>query len=134
MDHKDTKDTKQLSNRLSQAIIGAAIEVHRNLGPGLLETVYEQAVCYELSSRKINFERQKILPVRYKDVNLDCSLRLDILVENLVIIELKAVEKIDPLFEAQLLTYLKISGLWLGMLLNFNVSVMKDGIRRIVNG
>ncbi|MEN8245160.1 MAG: GxxExxY protein [Thermodesulfobacteriota bacterium] len=133
MNHKGTKDTKKRSDILSNQIIASAIELHKTLGPGLLETVYEQALCYELSQRNIPFERQKRLSVAYKDVNLDCSFRLDILVDNLVIVELKAVERMEPLFDAQLLTYLKLSKLWLGLLLNFNVPVMKKGIRRIVN-
>ena len=107
--------------------------MHRTLGPGLLETVYEHALCYELSKRRIPFERQKHLPVAYKDVKLDCNFRIDILVDRLVIVELKAVERTEPLFEAQLLTYLKLSKLWLGLLLNFNVPIMKNGIKRIVN-
>ena len=133
MNHKDTKDTKKRSDILSRQIIESAIEVHRTLGPGLLESVYEQALRYELSQRNIPFERQKRLPVAYKEVNLDCNFRLDLLVDDLVIIELKAVERMGPLFEAQLLTYLKLSKLWLGLLLNFNVPIMKNGIKRIVN-
>jgi GxxExxY protein len=134
LNHKVTKDTKNKSDLLSKEIIGAAIEVHKHLGPGLLESAYEQALCCELSLRNINFERQKHLPADYKGINLDCGYRIDILVDDLVIVELKAVVKLDPLFEAQLLTYLKLSQLWLGMLLNFNVPVMKHGIKRIVNG
>lgn len=134
MNHKVTKNTKKKSDLLSKEIVGAAIEVHRHLGPGLLESAYEQALCCELSLRNINFERQKHLPAVYKGINLDCGYRIDILVDGLVIVELKAVIQLDPLFEAQLLTYLKISRLWLGMLLNFNVPVMKYGIKRIVNG
>ena len=134
MNHKVTKDTKKKSDLLSKKIVGAAIDVHRHLGPGLLESAYEQALCYELSLRNIDFERQKHIPAVYKGVNLDCGYRIDILVDDLVIVELEAVNKIDPLFEAQLLTYLKISQLWLGMLLNFNVPVMKHGIKRSVNG
>ena len=133
MHHKDTKDTKKRSDVLSHQIIELAIEVHRTLGSGLLETVYEHALCYELSKRNIPFERQKRLPVAYKEVNLDCNLRLDILVDDLVIVELKAVERMEPLFEAQLLTYLKLSKLWLGLLLNFNFPTLKQGIKRIVN-
>ena len=133
MNHKDTKDTKKNSDILSHRIIASAIEVHRTLGPGLLETVYESALCYELSQCGIPFERQKHLPVSYKNISLDCNFRLDILVDRLVIIELKAVARIEPLFEAQLLTYLKLSQLWLGLLLNFNVPVMKNGIKRVVN-
>lgn len=134
MNHKGTKITKKKSDLLSKEIVGAAIEVHKHLGPGLLESAYEQALCCELSLRNIAFERQKHLPAAYKGFDLDCGYRIDILVDDLVIIELKAVEKLQPLYEAQLLTYLKISQLWLGMLLNFNVPVMKYGIKRIVNG
>lgn len=124
---------KERSDNLSGLIVSAAIEVHRHLGPGLLESAYEQALCYELSLRNIAFDRQKHIPVEYKGVKLDAGYRLDLLVEDLVIVELKAVEKMMPLFEAQVLTYLKTTRLWLGMLLNFNVSVMRDGIKRIVN-
>ncbi len=121
-------------DKLSREIIGAAIEVHKNLGPGLLESAYEECLCHELSLRKINFQCQKPLPVEYKKVKLDCGYRLDVLVENMVVLELKAVQTIEPIHEAQLLTYLKLSGLKLGMLINFNVPVLKNGIKRIVNG
>jgi len=120
-------------NKLSSKIIGAAIEVHKALGPGLLETAYEECLCYELGIRGLSFERQKSLPVTYKEQKLDCGYRLDIVVENVIIIELKSCEKIDPIHKAQLLTYLKLSGLNLGLLFNFNVSIMRDGIIRIVN-
>lgn len=130
--HKDTKDTKR-SNKLSNILIGSAIETHRILGPGLLESAYEECLCHELTLKKIKFERQKKLPVTYKGIHLDCGYRLDILIENIVIVELKTVEHFEPIHEAQLLTYLKLSGLWLGLLINFNVPVLKDGIRRIVN-
>ena len=133
MNHKGTKDTKEKSDQLSNRIVGAAIEVHRTLGPGLLEVAYETALCHELNQRRIRFERQKHLPVAYKGVRLDCHFRVDLLVEELVIVEIKAVERIEPLFKAQLLTYLKQTGLWLGLLLNFNVPVMKAGITRMVN-
>ena len=135
MNHKDTKDTKDTkrSDELSNRIIGAAIEVHRILGPGLLESAYEECLCRELTLQNILFERQKSLPVTYKGIYLDCGYRLDILVEKLVIVELKTVEHIEPIHEAQLLTYLKLSDLWLGLLMNFNVPVLKEGIRRIVN-
>ena len=132
MNHKGTKDTKR-SDELSNLVIGAAIEVHRHLGPGLLESAYEECLCHELALNKISFERQKSLPVIYKGVHLDCGYRLDILVEKLIIVELKTVEHIEPIHEAQLLTYLKLSGLWLGLLINFNVPILKQGIRRIVN-
>lgn len=117
---------------LSKAIIGAAIEVHRALGPGLLESAYEACLCHELSLKKIGYERQKVINVQYKGVSLDCGYRLDVWVEGSVIIELKAVEKILPVHEAQLLTYLKLTENRLGLLLNFHVPVMKKGIKRLV--
>lgn len=120
-------------NRLSNKIIGAAIEVHRSLGPGLLESAYEQCLCHELSLGNLSFESQKSLPVLYKGQRLDCGYRLDIIVEDSIIIELKSCEKLEPIHTAQLLTYLKLTGLTLGLLLNFNVPVMKDGIVRVVN-
>jgi GxxExxY protein len=121
-------------NELSSKIIGAAIEVHKKLGPGLLESVYEECVCHELSLRGISFERQKPLPVVYKGKKLDCGYRLDIVIEKAIIVEMKSCEKIEPIHRAQLLTYLKLSGLNLGLLLNFNTPVMRYGIVRIVNG
>ena len=133
MNHKGTKSTKERSNELSKMIVEAAIEVHRFLGPGLLESAYEEALCHELNLRGIPFERQKPMPLSYKGIKLNCGYRLDLLVDGLVVVELKAVERTEPIFEAQLLTYLKLTDLWLGMLLNFNVPVMRRGIRRIVN-
>ena len=118
---------------MSHQIIGSAIEVHKALGPGLLESTYEACMGYELEFRGLSFERQKPLAVRYKGMRLDCGYRLDIVVENAIILELKSCEKIEQIHRAQLLTYLKVSGLSLGLLLNFNVTVMKDGITRIVN-
>jgi len=132
MNHKDTQDTKK-SDELSNGIIGAAIEVHRALGPGLLESAYEECLCHELNLRRLSFERQKPLPITYKGVKLDCGYRVDLLIESLVLVELKTVNRIEPVHEAQLLTYLKLTNLWLGLLINFNVPVLKDGIRRIVN-
>ena len=120
-------------NRISGNIIGAAIEVHKALGPGLLESAYEECLCHELNVRSISFERQKSLPVIYKNIKLDCGYRLDMVVEDSIIIELKSCEQIEPIHKAQLLTYLKLSGINLGLLLNFNVTVMRDGIIRIVN-
>ena len=120
-------------NKLSNKIIGAAIEVHKGLGPGLLESAYEECLCYELSLREISYDRQLSLPVLYKEKQLDCGYRIDVLVENAIILELKAVDKIEAIHKAQLLTYLKLSDIHLGLLLNFNVPVMKDGIVRIVN-
>ena len=120
-------------NELTERVIGACIEIHRALGPGLLESAYEECLCHELSVAEIEFERQKPLPVRYKEVNLDCGYRLDLVVEQKLIVELKAVESLLPIHEAQLLTYLKLSGLTLGLLVNFNVPVLKSGIKRIAN-
>jgi GxxExxY protein len=123
------KDLNQLSSR----IIGAAIEVHKTLGPGLLESTYEECLCPELNLQKIKYERQVNLPVTYKAKNLDCGYRIDVIVERAVIIVLKTVDSIVPIHKAQLLTYLKLSNLNLGLLLNFNVPIMKDGIQRVVN-
>jgi len=120
-------------NQLSSKIIGAAIQVHKALGPGLLESAYEECLCHELSIQGFSFEKQKPLPIDYKGKQLDCGYRLDIVVENAIILELKSCEKIEPIHKAQLLTYLKLSGLNLGLLLNFNESLMRDGIIRIVN-
>ena len=120
-------------NELSSKIIGAAIEVHKALGPGLLESAYEECLCHEFGLRGLSNERQKPLPVIYKGIELDCGYRLDIVVENTIILELKSCEKIEPIHKAQLLTYLKLSGLKLGLILNFNVALMRDGIVRIVN-
>lgn len=120
-------------NELSNKIIGAAIEVHKTLGPGLLESTYEKCLSYELVLRKFTIEQQKVVPVKYKGIELDCGYRLDIIVENQIILELKACDQIEPIHEAQLLTYLKLTGLKIGLLLNFNVPMMKEGIVRIVN-
>jgi GxxExxY protein len=120
-------------NELSSKIIGAAIEAHKTLGPGLLESVYEECLAHELMLRGLAFERQKPVPIQYKAVELDCGYRLDLVIENRIILELKACEKLEPIHEAQLLTYLKLTGLQLGLLLNFNVPVMKDGIVRMRN-
>jgi GxxExxY protein len=130
MHHRDTEDTEMELNRITEQIIGAAIEVHRALGPGLLESAYEECLCRELSLREIPFERQRPLPVEYKGTTLDCGYRLDLLVMGTVVVEIKAVECIEPIHEAQLLTYMKLGGLKLGLLINFNVPVLKDGIRR----
>lgn len=124
------KDIKEL-NFLTEKIIGCSIEVHKYLGPGLLESIYEKALCYELNENKIKYEQQIGIPILYKGLNLG-DYRIDLLIENEIIIELKAVDKIDPVFEAQLLTYLKITGKKLGLLINFNVPVLKNGIKRII--
>ena len=118
---------------LSSNVIGAAIEVHKAIGPGLLESAYEECLCHELDLRDIKFERQRPLSVVYKNVRLDCGYRLDIVVENQIILELKSCERVEDIHKAQLLTYLKLSGIKLGFILNFNVPIMKDGIVRMVN-
>jgi GxxExxY protein len=120
-------------NELSNKIIGAAIEVHKPLGPGLLESAYEECMCHELTLRSLTYERQKPLPIVFKRKKLDCGYRLDIVVEKAIVLELKSCQKIEPIHKAQLLTYLKLSGLHLGLLLNFNTALMRDGIIRIVN-
>ena len=130
--HQQTKISMK-NNELSSKIIGAAIEVHNTLGPGLLESAYEECLCHELGLRSTSCERQKALPIIYKSKKLDCGYRLDIVVENLIILELKCCKKIEPIHKAQLLAYLKLSNLNLGLLLNFNVPLMRDGIVRIVN-
>ncbi|MBC7248927.1 MAG: GxxExxY protein [Anaerolineae bacterium] len=121
-------------NQLTGAIIGAAIEVHRALGPGLLESAYEECLCRELDLRRIPFERQRSLPVEYKGLSLDCGYRLDLLVADTVVVEIKAVERLLPIHEAQLLTYLKLGGWPIGLLINFNVPILKKGVRRLVLG
>jgi GxxExxY protein len=120
-------------NEITERVIGACIEIHKQLGPGLLESAYEECLCHELNLAGLKFERQKPLPVRYKSVHLDCGYRLDLVVEGKVIVELKTVDVIAPIHDAQLLTYLKLSGLTVGLLINFNVPVLKDGLKRIVN-
>lgn len=117
---------------ITKEIIGAAIEVHRELGPGLLESAYENCICHELVTRNVSLRRQVELPVEFKSVRLDCGYRLDLLVEEKVVVELKCVEELNDLHKAQLLTYLKLSHLNVGLLLNFNVPLMKDGIVRMV--
>jgi GxxExxY protein len=120
-------------NRLTSQIIGAAIEVHRQLGPGLLESSYETCLAYELEARGLTIERQKPLPIVYKDIHLEHGYRIDILVNNLVVVELKVVEAITAVHEAQMLSYLKFSGCKIGLLINFNVALLKDGgIRRFI--
>jgi GxxExxY protein len=119
-------------DELSNRVIGCAIEVHRHLGPGLLESAYEQCLAHELSRNQITFQLQLALPVRYKEVRLDCGYRIDILIEDRLIVELKSVAEIKGIHEAQLLTYMKLAKVRIGLLMNFNVTLMKDGIRRFV--
>jgi GxxExxY protein len=121
-------------NEISQGIIGAAIEVHRTLGPGLLESAYEQCLSHEFSLRQIPFERQKPLHVKYKGIALDCGYRLDFLVFGMVVIEVKAIDALLPIHQAQLLSYLKLGGWKLGLLINFHASLLREGIKRVVLG
>lgn len=118
-------------NVLSEMIIGAAIKVHRNLGPGLLESVYEQCLCYELNKQGLFVEKQKPLPVFYDGINLDTGFRIDLMVESSIIVEIKAVIELTDIHLAQILTYLKLSGTPLGLLINFNVPLLKHGIKRV---
>jgi len=115
---------------LTRQVIGLAIEVHRHLGPGLLETAYEECLCFELRQAGVAYRRQEKLPVRYKEFELDCRYQMDIIVENRLVVEVKAVAQIAPIHEAQLMTYLRLSGHSLGLLVNFNCALLKDGIRR----
>jgi GxxExxY protein len=119
-------------NEITQKIIGCAIEVHKNLGPGLLEAAYEECLAYELTNKGLNIKRQLPTPVVYKDIKLECGYRIDILVEKIVVIELKTVEAIIPVHEAQILTYMKFAGKPVGLLINFNVTVLKNGIKRYI--
>jgi GxxExxY protein len=121
-------------NHLTEQVIGAAIEVHRTLGPGLLESAYEECLCRELTLREIPFDRQRSLPVMYKGLQLDCGYRVDVLVAGLVVVEIKAVESLQPIHDAQLLTYLRLGGWKVGLLINFNVEKLTQGISRLVLG
>ncbi len=120
------------ANELTGKVIGAGIEVHKILGPGLLESAYEACLCVELDRLKIVYERQKNLPVEYKGIKLDCGYRLDLLFPGVLIVELKACERLLPIHQAQLLTYMKLMGIKTGLLINFNVPVLKDGLKRMV--
>jgi GxxExxY protein len=120
------------NHQLTHAIIGAAIEVHRLLGPGLLESAYEECLCHELKLRNLGVQRQVPVPVVYKEVKLECGYRLDLVFENKVILELKSIEAFSSVHEAVMLTYLRLSGFRIGLLINFNVTILKDGIRRFV--
>jgi GxxExxY protein len=133
--HGDTETRSRIGlieEEVTEAIIGAAIEIHRELGPGLLESAYEECLCHELQLRKLLFQRQLDLPVQYKGLKLDCSYRIDLLVNDSVIVELKAVPRLLPVHEAQLVTYLRLSGKRVGLLINSNVAALKNGIVRRV--
>jgi len=119
-------------NDLTGQIIGSAIEVHKALGPGLLESAYEECLCHEFDLRRIPYKRQHAVPVQYKGAKLDCGYRVDLLVEDRVIVELKSVESLEPVYQAQVLTYLKLTGVKVGLLINFNVPVLRDGVKRLI--
>jgi len=123
---------KQKFEELSKKVIGCAIEVHRELGAGLLESTYQQCLAYELSKNSISFVMEKEIPVKYKDVKIDCGYRIDLVIENSLIVELKSVEKLLPIHEAQILTYMKLANIKIGLLINFNVKILKNGIKRFV--
>lgn len=132
--NRDGRNERDGLERVAALLLDAAFEVHRRLGPGLLESSYEAALCHELASAGIAFERQKPMPLQYKGVLLDCGYRIDLIVANSVLVELKAVDVLLPIHEAQIITYLRLSNLQLGFLLNFNVRLLKEGLKRIVNG
>ncbi|HXJ92422.1 MAG TPA: GxxExxY protein [Terriglobia bacterium] len=121
-------------NGITERIIGSAIQVHRTLGPGLLESAYAACLAFELGKNGLRVEQQKPIPLVYEDVKLECGYRADLIVENSVVVEVKSVEALAPIHEAQVLSYLKLSGCKLALLVNFNVVVLKDGIRRFING
>jgi GxxExxY protein len=127
------KSKPESAARLTEMIIGAAIEVHRQTGPGLMESAYEECLCYELSQLGLNFKRQVNLPILYKGIKLDCGYKMDLLVEDTVVLELKTVEHLLPIHSAQLLTYLKLSGKKIGLLMNFNEPILTKGVKRLVN-
>lgn len=131
MENLHHRDTETQRDVLSQVVIGAAIEVHKQLGPGLLESVYEACLCYELEQKQIKFQRQLLLPVQYKTLQLEASYKIDVLVENSLLLELKSVDSLLPVHEAQLLTYMKLAHLRTGLLINFNVPVLKNGLKRM---
>ncbi len=128
-----TKTINEL-NLITSEVIGAAIEVHRQLGPGLLESSYRECLCRELLLRGVPFEREKPLPLAYKGIHLGCGYRLDLLVASCVVVEVKSIEALAPIHDAQLITYLRIGGWRVGLLINFNVAVLKSGIRRRILG
>ncbi|MBK8619155.1 MAG: GxxExxY protein [Anaerolineales bacterium] len=126
--------TGQSINQTTEAVIGAAIEVHKHLGPGLLESAYEECLCHELSLRNIPFQKQVPLPVVYKGTKLDCGYRVDLLVKDEVVVELKAIESILPIHEAQALTYMRLGSWKVGLIINFNTPIVVKGIKRLVLG
>jgi|ERR1017187_1217758 GxxExxY protein len=133
-ENAEIAEAEKDTNELTELVIGAAIDVHRALGPGLLESTYEMCLCHELTLRKIPFERQKAIPVTYKGIKLDCGYRADMVVDQILLVEIKSVDSLPPIYDAQLLTYLKLGGWKVGLMINFNVELLKHGIRRKVLG
>ena len=132
MTTEDTESTEGgIHRELTEAVIGGAITVHRELGPGLLESVYEKCLAFELSDRGLSVTTQKEIPVRYKKLTFDCSFRADLIVENKVLLELKSIDQLSPIHTSQVITYLKLTGLRTGLLINFNVQTIKTGLKRI---
>ena len=131
-EHEGKTKTEVKFDELSNKVLGCAIEVHRELGPGLLESTYEQCLAYELNRAKIPFKLQVGLPVQYKQIKLDCGYRIDLLADDRLIVELKSVEQLLKIHEAQVLTYMKLTGVSIGLLINFNVEVLRQGVRRFV--
>ena len=129
----ETAETAEKANEITEKIIGAAIKVHRALGPGLLESAYQACIAFELAQEGLKFEQQKALPLVYREVKLDCGYRLDLLVEDQVVVEIKAIDALLPIHTAQLLSYLRLSGCKVGLMINFNVKMLKNGIRRVVD-
>lgn len=129
----ENAEMEEIINSITSSIIGAAVNVHRELGPGLLESTYEACLVHELAQEGIKVERQKALPVVYRGVRLDCGYRIDLLVQGQVVVEVKAVDRLKPIHRAQVLSYLKLSGCKVGLLINFNVKMLKDGVCRLVN-
>ena len=133
MHHEEHEGTRRMEfDALSNRVIGCALEVHRNLGPGLLESTYEQCLAHEFRMADMPFKLQYPLPVEYKGMKLDCGYRIDLLVDDSLIVELKSVDRLLPIHQAQLLTYMKLSGISIGLLINFNVEYLKQGIKRMV--
>jgi GxxExxY protein len=132
--HRGTESTEGSSTHLTHEVLGAAIEVHRHLGPGLLESAYQACLGRELRFKQIAFESQVPLPLHYRELMLECGYRIDFIVERSVLVEVKAVSKVHPIHKAQVLTYLKLTTLRLGLLINFNVEVLHHGVHRIING
>ena len=132
MTTEDTESTEGgIHRELTEAVIGGAITVHRELGPGLLESVYEKCLAFELADRGLSITTQKEIPVRYKNLTFDCSFRADLIVDNKVLVELKSIDQLTPIHTSQVITYLKLTGLKTGLLINFNVQTLKTGLKRI---